>query len=199
MNPRMTEIRSHPCTENIRFWHESLFKELDFGVAIQAWLLEEGAAHETNTKELNNSLKIRNALPWENFCELDSDRRPVSPFQTKPSNHTLLTDWHRPCLSGLAFPPLTIQRAWVSGMSVHMHHQPFSPPPKSPGSILLSDWTSAIANLRPWTELEAKGGGMMAVAAATVDSRSVKLFNRVSGEKARQLFLTHQTPKKDKD
>lgn len=43
---------------------------------------------------------------------------------------------------------------------------------------------------------------MMAAAAAeaaTVGSRSVKLFNRVSGEKARQLFLTHQTPKKDKD
>lgn len=124
-------------------------------------------------------------------------------FKLNPQDHTLLTDWHRPCLSGLAFLPLTIQRAWVSGMSVHMHHQPFSPPPKSPGSILLSDWTSAIANLHPWTELEAKGGGMMAVAAAaaaaTVDARSVKLFKRVSGEKARQLFLTHQTLKKDKD
>lgn len=40
---------------------------------------------------------------------------------------------------------------------------------------------------------------MAAAAAATVDARSVKLFNRVNGEKARQLFLTHQTLKKDKD
>lgn len=128
--------------------------------------------------------KSPNSLPSDTLYELVSDRRPVSPFQIKPWRSlpvdrltSSLPQW--PCI-----PPARYTTS-LGIWNVSPHASPaFQPTTKILTSILLSDWTSAIANLHPWSELEEEGGGM----GRGVYSHSVKPFNWVSGEKAHQLF-----------